>query len=738
MRKCALTSLLFLRILVVLSVSGLLPGQHSPAFGAPGKAPSTLAATPKQGLVASVPMEPEIKSKLDSVRIPFIRNQAQLADETVKFFAMTMSGAVFVQDGRIRYALEGGDPLTEPETNGTLSESFSGCKNTGVEGLTPSRAVVSYFLGSREEAWKRNIPTFETVGIKGLYENIDLELRLTNKNTEKVFTVQKGGDPRGIHIAVSGAERLEKGGGGEMEVRTRRGIVRMTAPVAFQTLGERKVEVRVAYRLIDEATYGFEVGDYDRDYPLVIDPTLISTFVGHLVTETGHAVAASPSGRIYVAGRSNSPYFPTKNKAFDIVKDGGFDIVICRFSEDLRVLESSTFLGGISDEWVQGIALDQSGDVYVTGYTASVDFPTKSGAYDENIKGSQDVFVAKVDESLTSLLASTYIGGSSYDLAMAIALDSEEHVYIAGHTQSTDFPVRLGLSYDVYYSGSTDGFICKFDKDLHRLISSTFLGGTASDQIFSMALDDSGGLYVVGVTKSKDFPTTPYAIRRDFQGGSSDAFVARLDRNLCVLKGGTFLGGSDDETAYAVAIGHNHDAYVVGFTSSIDFPIAGKAFDTRYNGDEDAFVVRIQWRNDKTVPRMALLASTFLGGKSLDIAKAVAVDGSGRVFVAGYTTSMPFPMRHSDTFYSGDYVKGEDIFVAQFNEYLSRLQNSTYLGASSNEQPNAMIIDSGGRIIMTGVTNSIDYPRTEDVYRVGHGSPTKEELFISILPFEED
>ena len=360
----------------------------------------------------------------------------------------------------------------------------------------------------------------------------------------------------------------------------------------------------------------------------------------------------------------------------------GFTVASYDKTKDLIIdpLLASTFLGGSGFDWGYSLALDTSGNVYVTGLTQSTDFPTTSGAYDTSHNDGGvwfDVFVSKLNGGLTSLLASTYLGGSSGEIGYSLALDTSGNVYVTGYTYSTDFPAMSG-AYDTSHNGGTrDVFVSKLDGGLTSLLASTFLGGSDWDLGFSLTLDTSGNVYVTGYTLSTDFPTTSGAYDTSHNGGDFDVFVSKLDGGLTSLLASTYLGGSSGEIGYSLALDTSGNVYVTGIASS-GFPTTSGAYNTSSNGGYDVFVSKL----DSGLT--SLLASTFLGGSgSDDESSSLVLDTSGNVYVTGQTDSGDFPTTsgaYDTSFNSCD--AGYDAFVSKLDGGLTNLLASTFLGGS--------------------------------------------------------
>jgi hypothetical protein len=337
-----------------------------------------------------------------------------------------------------------------------------------------------------------------------------------------------------------------------------------------------------------------------------------STYLGGTTGEGGHGVAVDRRGSAYVAGSTGSLDFPTTAGAFDTSFNGRFDGFVAKLSTSGSALDYSTYLGGTEGEEGLGVALDRRGGAYVTGYTDSSDFPTTAGAFDTSFNGgpgpgffNHDAFVTKLNASGSSLDYSTYLGGATaWEYGRGVAVDRRGSAYVTGVTISSDFPTTAG-AFDTTYSSSEDAFVTKLNGSGSALDYSTYLGGRASvsegdpvDRADGIAVDRRGSAYVTGCTGSLDFPTTAGAFDTSFSGSDwCDAFVTKLTTSGSALDYSTYLGGTTAEEGQGIAIDDRGNAYVTGITFSSDlssdFPTTAGAFDTGYNGGDDAFVTKL-------------------------------------------------------------------------------------------------------------------------------------------------
>ena len=371
----------------------------------------------------------------------------------------------------------------------------------------------------------------------------------------------------------------------------------------------------------------------------------------------------------------------------------------------------------------------------MTGYTDSTDFPTTNGAYDTSFNGgSYNVFISKLDSGLTSLLASTYLGGSGSDSGNSLTLDTSGNVYVTGYTDSTDFPTTNGAYDTSFNGGSYDVFISKLDSGLTSLLASTYLGGsngTSGDFGYALALDTSGNVYVTGQTTSSNFPTTSGAYDTSYNSsgdGYADVFISKLDSGLTSLLSSTYLGGSEaNDEGRSLFLDTSGNVYVTGWTYTTDFPTTSGAYNTSSNGKSDVFASKLD--GELTI----LLASTYLGGSGYDGSYSLTLDTSGNVYVTGYTESSDFPTTSGayDTSYNGRGTDNGDVFVSKLDSGLTSLLASTYLGGSSGDSGNSLALDTSGNVYVLEYTESSDFPTTSGAYDTSFNGDY--DVFVSKL-----
>src|SRR3989338_4564096 len=322
--------------------------------------------------------------------------------------------------------------------------------------------------------------------------------------------------------------------------------------------------------------------------------TLISsTFIGGSKNDSANAIAIDSSGNVYIAGKTTSSDYPATSGSYDSsFNDSGDstigDVFVSRLNGDLSSLLSSTFVGGGKEDYASSIAIDSSGNILITGSTASSDYPITTGS---SHNGSYDVFVSKLSSDLTSLLSSTFVGGNDFDVASAI-IASSDSIYITGWTYSSNYPTTSGY-YDTSHNGSYDVFISKLSSDLTSLLASTFIGGVNMDFANTITADSLGNIYIAGFTNSSDYPTTTGSYDPS-HNGENDVFISKLNGALTNLLSSTFIGGSGSEIAYGMAIfSDNIYIYIAGETNSSNYPTTSGAYEELYTSSYDVFISKL-------------------------------------------------------------------------------------------------------------------------------------------------
>jgi hypothetical protein len=555
------------------------------------------------------------------------------------------------------------------------------------------------------------------VQYSSLYPGIDLTFYGNGGQLEYDFLVKPGADPRKISIALQGSAQPSIAANGDLLLAGGAGDLRFRAPLAYQAPG---IPVEAKYVLQGDHTVGLAVGAYDRRRTLVIDPVVAySSYLGGSDDEGIFGIQRDRLGNVYVAGETSSLNFPVRNPA-QAQEGGNYDAFVSKFDPSGTRLIYSTYLGGSSYDHAVGLAVDERGEVYVAGITQSSNFPIKK-ALQATLKGSQNLFAARLTESGSDLVFSTYLGGSQFDNAQDVTIDRERNIYIAGGTNSIDFPITAG-AYQSVCDGANgfpgfcigDAFITKITADGSKLLYSTFVGGAGYDSAAGIAVDVLGAVYITGQTTSSNFPVLdPYQSTLTALGGN--AFVSKLDPTGSQLEFSTYLGGTGGDAGNAIALGSDGKVYVAGVTGSVDFPTVQPFQAKNLGGFSDCFIAKFS-ANGKT-----LLRSSDFGGSGWDYAFKVAVDGFGSVSVIGFTSSTD--LLTVDAVQSKYAGGNTDAFVLKLLPESFAPLYSTYWGGSGDEYGYGLYSEEWGGVWFGGSTSSTMFPFVRGYQSTYGGGP---------------
>ncbi len=580
----------------------------------------------------------------------------------------------------------------------------------------------NYLIGNNSNQWRTNLSNYTKVEYRDVYPGVDLVYYGNQRQLEHDFVVAPGADPKAIRLAFQGARKISVNSAGDLVLDTKEGEFQLKHLRVYQKVNGAEKKIAARYVLKGKRRVAFEVAEYDRHQPLVIDPVLsYSTFLGGNSYDGAYSIAVDASGNAYVTGWTSSTDFATTSGAFQTTFGGGDfngDAFVTKLNPTGSTLVYSTYLGGSSNEYGHYIAVDASGNAYVTGVTSSTDFATTSGAFQTTYGGGlSNGFVTKLNPTGSALVYSTYLGGNGgNDTGYGIALDASGNAYVAGLTESTNFPTTPG-AFQTINGGQRDAFVTKLNPGGSALVYSTYLGGSSDEEYggLCIAVDASGNAYVTGDTYSFDFPTTSGAFQTTHDGGGgADAYVTKLNPTGSALVYSSYLGGNSIDVSEGIAVDTSGNAYVTGGTTSTNFPTTSGAFQTTNGGSYDAFVTKL----DST--GSALIYSTYLGGNSIDFGTGIAVDASGNAYVTGATTSTNFPTTSGafQTTNGGSY----DAYLTKLNSTGNALIYSTYLGGNSQDAGDGIALDASGNAYVAGyVIGSANFPTTAGAFQVAYG-----------------
>jgi len=586
--------------------------------------------------------------------------------------------------------------------------------------------------------WKLNISTAKAVLYRDIYRNIDLKVYGKIKQVEYDWIVKPGGDPEDITFTYRDVKSTRIDPEGNIVVKTGFGELIHKRPVSYQeskaggneasrqkgnkgvskSVGEQRAvpekegrnPVDVRFKKLGKNTYGFDVGEYDSRYELIIDPLVqlgFSTYLGGSGDDVCRDIAVDGKGNAYITGYTTSLDFPVTNP-FQKNYAGGkswkneSDVFVTKLSADGSGVVYSTYLGGDNSDEGHSIAVDDRGCAYITGGTKSKNFPVKKPVR-PTFAGDRDVFVSKLSADGCTLLYSTFLGGTTYDVGQGIAVDRNGCAYVTGCSDSPDFPTKNPLQ-GGYGGGFSDAFVAKLSPAGTSLRYATFIGGDGTDIGKGIAVDGSGCAYAAGNTGSVNFPIKS-PLQWIFRGGSdfegSDAFVVKLSTTGDTLIYATYLGGSGNDSCEDIAIDERGSVYLTGVTGSSDFPLKNPIQEAPVHYiDEVVFISKFSPAGNR------LCYSTYFG-VAVEASRAIAVDKTGCVYVTGFTWSSDSPVKNAiQAALSGQC----DAFFAKLSASGSNLETATYLGGSGFDQGRGIAVDDVGNIYITGFTNSPDFP----------------------------
>ena len=589
-----------------------------------------------------------------------------------------------------------------------IKASFEGANlNPRVIGDEMKEYKCNYFIGNDPAEWHTDVPNYKAVVYEEIYPGIDLKYYGNGLEMEYDFIVSPGVDYSQIRIQYEGVESVSVNGDGELVVTTVWGNVIERCPVIYQKDGASKIELTGRFIKYDDKVFGFDIAeDIDRTLALVIDPVLeYSTFIRYYLDPS--AIAVDQSGCAYVIGSSPKDSLPVVN-AFQPYNDDGtvldiYDAYIAKFNQDGSDLVYATYLGGIDYDCGYDIAVDASGCAYVTGYTASDDFPVLGGLFTSlSEDGPHDAFVTKLNSVGNGLVYSTYLGGDGSDFGHGIAVGNDGAAYVTGWTYSSDFPTVNPIQTDQNFS---DVFVTKINPGGTALSYSTYLGGNLnSDYSSDIAVNESGCAYITGTTYSSDFPTKGN-IHSYWANG--DVIISKLAPTGDSLIYSTFLGGEDYDNGSGIAIDAEGCAYITGYTDS-DYFWTKNAFQDELGGHHDAFITKINADGSDEV------YSTYFGGNLDDWGRGIDVDNTGCAYITGETYSAStFPTEDPIQPHANDDYK--DIFISKMNAVGDGLKYSTHLGGNYSESAEGIAVDIEGNAYVTGLASS-DFPTTPGSY----------------------
>jgi len=592
-----------------------------------------------------------------------------------------------------------------------------------------TQGYFNYYLGHCPEGIT-GVKAHRRIIYENMYPNIDVAFYGGIKEgMEYDFVVHPGGKVEDIILRYKGTDGIEVEGG-KLKIKTSLGEIWEEIPEVYQKINGERVKIEAAYVLSSKdrsASGGKEnkvkiiVGDYDKSKTLIIDPWI--TYYGESGTDKGHAIATDGSGNALITGQTFSTAFPITPGAFQTILSGNYDAFVVKLDAAGNQLWA-TYYGGSAEDRGNGIATDSKGNVLITGYSWSTNFPVTPGAFQmSHGGGSLDAFVVKFDAAGNRLWA-TYYGGIDTDNGNGIATDGSDNVLLTGYTKSTDFPISLG-AFQTSNAGFNNAFVVKLDS-AGSLLWATYYGGSDVGSGNGIATDGSNNVMITGSTRSTNFPISSGAYQTG-NSGDYDAFVVKLNAAGNRLWA-TYYGGSNTDSGYDIATDGSGNILITGWTKSTNFPITPGALQTSYGGgNQDAYVVKLDTAGNR-------LWATYLGGSDREEGWGIAIDGSNNIFVCGdtYSTDISITPGAFQTVKNGPSGSPyEDYYMLKF-EPNGDLACGTYLGGDGHdEMSNGGIAVYGGFVYMTGWTQG-NFPVTAGAFQTVYGGGS-DDVWIAQL-----
>lgn len=695
----------------------------------------------------------KIVEKYGDLPIIFEPNKGQ-TDEQVKFLARGDHYGLFLTNTEAVLSLEKSGKNKKQAARSVIKMQIEGANaDANAVGVDETESKSNYFIGSDSEKWQTNVSNFQKVKYESIYEGVDLVYYGNGRQLEYDFVVAPNADAKQIKLKFDGVEsaQIEKSSG-DLLLETGVGTLRQLKPFVYQMIDGERREIAAAYKLTtnderptkdkgqrtkNDFSISFSLAEYDQSKELIIDPILAyGSYLGGNLFDEARGIAVDASGNAYVVGTAASRDFPTTAGTvkpvllprIDAPNSFWYDAFVTKINPAGTAIVYSTYFGGRSgNESGGGATVDANGNVIFTGTTMASDFPTVN-AYQATLGGADDSFAVKLNQNGSAIIYSTYLGGNGSDAGSRIALDAATgDAIFAGSTSSPNFPTTAGAykprlcstlqsCSGIFYSGS---YLVKLSANGAAQYSTLFDAG-----ISDVTLDASNNAVLAG-SASSVFPATAGAYQTAHSGGA-DGFVAKMNPTGNTLIFGTFLGGGlQSDRISAIALDANQNIYVTGQTQNTGFPVTAGAFDTTFNGVEDAFVSKLNASGS------TLLFSTFLGGTGRDQPFSIGLGTDNSIFVAGETVSnASFPLRNP-------LLQNGSIFLTRFNPNGDQLVFSTFLGVGGAYD---LIVDNQNNAYLTGHTTSI--LTSPDAFQPVKGDPTstssKDGFVLKIAPTDEN
>jgi Beta-propeller repeat/Abnormal spindle-like microcephaly-assoc'd, ASPM-SPD-2-Hydin len=726
------------------------------------------------------PSQREAAAHYGALPLTFETNQGQTG-ALVKFLSKGKGYTAFLTANGMILSLRPAAGVARQPVNAPASASqpstilqfalVGAAANPAVTGEEMQPGKINYFIGNDPSQWRRNVATYGRIRYHNVYPGIDMIYYGNHRQLEYDFAISPGANPSQIQFQIKGANGIYLEANGDLALDTGNGVLHFKNPTIYQESNGAHVPVLGGYVIQDSSHVGFHLSSLDPTKATVIDPVLVyGTFLGGSGDDQASGIAVDASGNVYISGTTDSTDFPLG--VLGSLPAGSPHVFVAKLDATGSTLLYADYLGGNVYDYGYALAIDSAGEVYVTGTTASSNFPTTVNAYQGSYPGGFNGFLTEISADGSTLEYSTYLGGNGSDWPASIAIDSFNDILVAGSTTSTNFPVanayQSSASANQGGKFGTYGFLTKFSAGGSTLVYSTYFAGNTNvapgcgspscwpapySAIAAVTVDSTGNAYVGGNTNTYNFPTTSgvYQTSSNAPQNNSAGFLAKFS-----LTGTLTYSTYFDETSgivtiiNGVAVDSSGSAYATGGAySDGTFPITSTSIcDPAVSGPYCgyAFVTKFD-------PAAAsLVYSTFLGPNNLSTAISISIDGADNAYILGSTNDTSFGLANGIEGFSTEgsqYQAGVDydVILAEIDPTGTTELFATYIGGSGNNSADAMALDASANIYVAGTTDSIDFPVTQGSFQEVIGGNTDgfivkvspaDAAAVSVVPFSLD
>lgn len=669
--------------------------------------------------------------------IPFKENKNQWPSNvlfgadyrTTKFFVTNNSFNFCVYNGNDIYKAHQTKHDEKNESNSISKQLikghnynviFNNASFLNVSKTKPITEYFNYFIGNDESKWASNVKAFEELFFSDIYQNIDLKLYSNNDDIKYDIIVKPNGNIHQVELNYKDVNHLSIKNG-NLIVETSIGNITEQKPYAYQFIKGKKVEVSCQYVLKNNTTIIYDLPNgYNKNYELIIDPTIVvCSYDNSTVWSNCYGATYDSFGNIFVYGISENGY-PTTPGAFQATCDSLYDNIISKYNATGTTKLFTTYLGGDNYEDIQN-AIVNTTDITLFGTTYSTNFPVSANAFDTSFNdttGSNDLFVSKLDLTGSSLIASTYIGGTNDDGINSITVsgelghvgnmlvDYQGNIYVCSATNSSDFPVTATAFQPTKHSG-IDNIAFKLTPNLQSLMFSTFFGGGNNENAYHSVLVNNDELIISGTTQSTDFPTTPSSIN-PIKNPGRDMYVLHLNNTGTNLIASTFLGTNANDYGYLIDVDLNNDIYVCGYIGSAASFTSTPGL---YSVNNARCVIHKLNSNLSSI-----IYKTKFGSSNFIDYSAFKIDSCQNIYISGFVSGINFPVT-SDKFQN--HSVGDDLYITVFNPNMLSLKFGSYFGGLSNEHTDGGLsnFDKNGVLYQGICVNKGHLPTTSGAFQ---------------------